>query len=732
MSKIKDILKLNIDEDIKNVIDLEDNTEIEIQHEIENYIVTDGLGTYFSKFINIFTSNIKENGVWISGFYGSGKSYFAKMLGYLISNKSIVGTTARDRFIPRLNGVKNQSIIENEIRSLNAYKTRVILFDIAKQNTNNGLAFVLFQFFLKSLDFLDDVYGYIEFTLFLDGKYDSFCSKVKELTGENWRDARKSAMKRPSIMRRTLLDSDFSEADFNNTINTTNHLITNFSANKLKDELEKYFQKFKDETIVFLFDEASEAIAQKKFSLLDLEGLSEALSSIKQKVWTIAIAQEKLDDVINNNNISKNQLIKVTDRFKTKIHLESTDVDVIIKNRLLSKNEKHYNELVKYFKSNEGLITESTNLNSNFPTKTTNSDDFATYYPFHKYQFALLQKFLFSSNALVASQIAARGMIITTFDVLKKQLKDEEFLNFCSIDKITKEAQTAPPVWLIHKYDTAEKITANKNLKISGDKLLKVIHFINNSEHASATLENISKSYITDINTFYEFKPLVKEALELLVDSRVLLFSNNKYTITSDIESRLLDEMQNYIVELFIRKNEFTNLLKKANLFNNVASYNENSVPFNFNITTDDNDDIKSSSNKHLNFTVYSIYKITENRHEFVENIKSTYQNDKTKINLIPDNKDFNKIDKLIEDIKKYTYIEEKYSSNNDTTIKNIVREFSNIKNEKNNELQNLIKKAYLNATILYLFELNHLSEDNFNSEIKGLQIKLIKNVGSN
>ncbi|MBK9689677.1 MAG: hypothetical protein IPO65_18835 [Saprospiraceae bacterium] len=102
-------------------------------------------------------------------------------------------------------------------------------------------------------------------------------------------------------------------------------------------ELKNYFRFVKDEKVVFLFDEASEAINQKKFTLLDLEGLSESLSSLGGKVWTIAIAQEKLDDVINNSNISKAQLTKVTDRFKTKIHLEATEVDVIIRSRLLKR-----------------------------------------------------------------------------------------------------------------------------------------------------------------------------------------------------------------------------------------------------------------------------------------------------------------------------------------------------------------------------------------------------------
>ena len=113
--------------------------------------------------------------------------------------------------------------------------------------------------------------------------------------------------------------------------------IDQFSAGRLKVELENYLEVKNDEKIVFLLDEASEAINQKKFTLLDLEGISESLSSLGGKVWTIAIAQEKLDDVISNSNINKAQLTKVTDRFKTKIHLEATEVDVIIRNRLLKK-----------------------------------------------------------------------------------------------------------------------------------------------------------------------------------------------------------------------------------------------------------------------------------------------------------------------------------------------------------------------------------------------------------
>ena len=333
MTTINQILTLDLQEDIKNVIDLEDRSELEIQQEIESYIVTEGIGQHLQGFTNQFTSNIKETGVWLSGFYGSGKSYFGKMLGYIIDNPVINGTPARDRFIPRLKGVTNESLIENAIRKLDSINSRVVFLDVAKQNTDRGLAFTLFANLLKNLGCRGDLYGYMEFDLLIDGKYDEFKAMAKKLEGQEWDELKKSNRQVAKVMSNVFANMGYSESDYKDTKDVYSAAIDDFSASKFKSELEKYLTFNRDETLVFVFDEASEAISQKKFTLLDLEGVSESLSSISNKVWTIAIAQEKLDDVINNANVNRSQLTKVTDRFKTKIHLESTEVDVIIRKK---------------------------------------------------------------------------------------------------------------------------------------------------------------------------------------------------------------------------------------------------------------------------------------------------------------------------------------------------------------------------------------------------------------
>ncbi len=727
MPKIKDLLKLDLDVDIKNVIDLEDQIEDEIRYEIDNYIVTENIGRYLSAFSSKYNSNIKETGVWLSGFYGSGKSYFGKMLGYLLSNREIMGTRAIERFIPRLAGLKDAALLENELRKFSSGRNRVVSLDIAKQNTDKGLAFTLFRNFLKNLGFLDTVYGYIEYQLFLDGEYPKFKEKVKELTGDDWLTLRSSAMRVPSTIRKVLTAWKYTEVEYDETIKHLNAIIDDFSSSKLKDELERYLKKSPDETIIFIFDEASEAISQRKFNLLDLEGLSESLSGISNKVWTIAIAQEKLDDVINNNNISKSQLTKVTDRFKTKIHIESTEVDVIIRNRLLQKTDEGQKLLESYFDANSGKIAESTNLKSSFPTKSDDKGLFSIYYPFHKYQFELLQKFLFASNALTATQVAARGMIITTFDVLRNKMGNLDSYNFATASDICDEAQTAPSAALVNKYDTARQIL--KDTDIDGVRLLKAIHFLSESELVSTTVENITKVYISNVDDYFTVKPQIEEALNKLTSTKVLLESNNNFKITSDLETKLLDEMNAITVEHFIRKRELITRLQKNPLIKSIASLPDNSVTYNFQVASDLGDELFGSSNKELVVEVCSLYNISDNRVDFIETIKQQTQNSKNKITLIPDNADFGEINRLIEEIKRFAFMDDKFGNDSDPTVKQVIREFSIIKDEKEKDLLNLINLAYTNSTAVYLFNAAILNEANFKAEMNGLQKKVLDNV---
>jgi len=548
--KIKEILTINLDEDIKNVIDLETISENDIKEEIENYIVTNGLAKEFANFVSTYVSNIRETGVWISGFYGSGKSYFGKILGYLLNNQPILGTPARERILQRFTGISDEALVKNSLSGLDSVQSKVVFLDIAKQDTSKGFAYALFRNFLKALNLPQNEHGFILYQLMINDNNIDVGNYVFKKLNTDWNNLKTKMLEYARAIKKIYIDKGNSEEDYNNILETIRRDIDSFDASKLRDQLKNYLDILKEEKIVFLFDEASEAINQGKFSLLDLEGASEALSSLGNRVWTIAIAQEKLDDVINNSNIGKAQLTKVTDRFKTKIHLEATEVDQIIKSRLLKKTDDGVRALKDHFRKHSGQIADHSTLTGAGIVKTDKEESYITYYPFYKHQFDLMQNFLFGTKGS-STKVAARGMIITTFDILRKEAKDEGLYKTVTGWQIAKQAQPSPSVRLVNRYDNAERILRENNSNISGRKLLETINFLSEAEVTPANIDNIIKSYISEPDQYHKVKTDIEKALDELLEAKILLKSNGTYRITSDIEQRLLDEMNGYTVQGF-------------------------------------------------------------------------------------------------------------------------------------------------------------------------------------
>ena len=727
---IKEILTIDLSEDIKNVIDLEDISEKEIQLEIESYIVTDGLAREYADFVDTFTSNILETGVWISGFYGSGKSYFGKLLGYMLSNRTIGGTPARDRIIQRFTGINDEALVKNALSRLDAITSRVVFLDIAKQDTSKGLAFTLFRNFLRSLGLPENEHGIFLFQLMLSEGKTAVQDFIFDATGSDWSELRTSSFKYAKAIKELYIKKGNTDADYDNLITTIRRDIDQFSASRLREELSNYLQVEKNEKVVFLFDEASEAINQKKFNLLDLEGVSESLSSLGGKVWTIAIAQEKLDDVINNSNVSKAQLTKVTDRFKTKIHLEATEVDVIIRNRLLKKSEAGIQKLAEHYKKNAGKIADHAAIHGAGISKTDSPENYATYYPFYKYQFDLLQNFLFGTKGYASTKVAARGMIITTYDILKQEVQHTDLFHTVTGWHIAKEGQPQPPVRLVSRYDNAERILSEAGSSISGRKLLETINFLTEAEVTPSSLPNIVKSFISDPDEYHKVQDDIIKALDLLTEAKVLLDTNKTYRITSDIEQRLLDEMNGFTVQGFVKKKQLVTAYKGANVTKSIGKVADNGLQFDFYITTDNDDELTTPNLKYLKVKIKSVYNISDDRSADIDNLKVQHQNDKDLLWMVPDNSYFKELDRLIDEVERITYLEQKYNNPNSEEGK-ILISFSTAKGEKQNRIKDLVEESLINATAVYLYNTFQLTKDNWQNTLQEQQRNIIQNVYS-
>ena len=111
---INEMFKKSIDREYEGVIKVGQHENENLQPALEEYVVTDELAAHFKTFFNAYEKGIDgttgKMGVWISGFFGSGKSHFLKMLSFLLENKLVAGRTAQEYFFEQAyENAKNES-----------------------------------------------------------------------------------------------------------------------------------------------------------------------------------------------------------------------------------------------------------------------------------------------------------------------------------------------------------------------------------------------------------------------------------------------------------------------------------------------------------------------------------------------------------------------------------------------------------------------------------------------
>lgn len=94
---IRDIFERQIDRPLEGVIKIGGETDSSKKMELEEYVVTkqvnEHLKTFFKYYLNTSKNGQGDVGVWISGFFGSGKSHFMKMLSYILDGSEVAGKT---------------------------------------------------------------------------------------------------------------------------------------------------------------------------------------------------------------------------------------------------------------------------------------------------------------------------------------------------------------------------------------------------------------------------------------------------------------------------------------------------------------------------------------------------------------------------------------------------------------------------------------------------------------
>ena len=729
MTKIKDILSIHLEEDIKSVIDLNQQDDKSVIDELDGFILTESLAKHLADFCDFYVSNTSQPGLWLSGFYGSGKSYFSKMIGFLLKNPVLSGTSIRDRFANKLIGLSNASLLQNSINELGRSKNHVVLFDAAKTTGNHGICYMMMGAFLKSLNLNDDWVGIVEFNLIMSGRYEAFCDKVKEKFGEPWTARRKNMDLVYDTLEDTMLDGFCSENAYDEMRDAAKQRIQDYDANKLQEDLTRYLGKNPDLRIVFMIDEVSEAIAQQKINILDLEGMAESIAALGRKIWTIAIAQLQLDDVINGTNVNKSLLTKIIDRFRNRIPIAAEEVDTIIRKRLLAKTADGNAILQDYYKKNSGQISDITNLVGTGLKKTTDAKTYADYYPFYEHQFKMLQYFLFGTHKLVKTQVGTRGMLISAFDVLKKEtMADRDIFVHVNASQLCRNAEESVPESLRARYNQADEHLTDIKLKfVVGHDMLQTIHFLTESG-AKTTVENISRAYVNCPNDYFTVLEEVKKACKKLADDEILILSGDEYRITSETQQRIFEMMANYDgIANYRIKGEITKEVKKMQLVRQAQTITADSGNVTFALQTDGGEPLNTGGNPNMKVVFHDILNVKPSLGEYVDKVKEETQSDKNTICVIPSPDYASEIQQTAETILRIQYIKDVPNLTDEE--KKVVAEIVGTLEDKTRQLEQAIVKSYDEGRLVYLYNVSIMQQQSAPQIIKDTELKMYDNI---
>ncbi|MCD7826384.1 MAG: DUF6079 family protein, partial [Clostridiaceae bacterium] len=129
--QIREMFADDINRQINGVIKVDQDEQDVIKDEVQEYVITKELKkhiiSFFDYYSEAFDTPTADIGVWISGFFGSGKSHFLKMLSYILEKRKVDGVPTVEMFRSKFaNDPATFMLIDNSTR----YDTETILFNI--------------------------------------------------------------------------------------------------------------------------------------------------------------------------------------------------------------------------------------------------------------------------------------------------------------------------------------------------------------------------------------------------------------------------------------------------------------------------------------------------------------------------------------------------------------------------------------------------------------------------
>ena len=554
------IYKSDINRDINGVIKVAQNDEKSIEQELREYIITRELRKHFNTFFNNYEKSLSyptdKIGVWISGFFGSGKSHFLKMLSYILSNDTVAGKKAVDYFSDKF----DDPMMFAQLERCASVPTDTILFNIDSKSPINKDKTAILRVFAKVFYEYRGFYGddlkvakleqYIE----KSGKLDAFKAKFEEIHGESWETSRDAF----SFFEDDVVDSlietlDMSETAARNWFNGTE--TADMSIDQLVKEIKEYIDsKGKNFRLLFMIDEVGQYIGSDGSLMLNLQTIVEEIGSkCEGRVWVMVTSQEAIDSI---TKISGDDFSKIQGRFNTRLSLSSSSVDEVIKKRILAKTDNAAGMLALSYNKNSAILKNLFTFNDAvLDLKGYSSEyDFIETYPFVPYQFRLMQNVLAQIRKHGNSGKHLSGgerSMLSGFQEAAQAIEDKDENALAPFSLFYNTVHTFLESAIRRVIDRCQTAAdSHDGIEQYDVSILKLLYLIRYVDDIKANVDNITTLMVDDIRADkINMRKTIQESLDRLVSQNYVARNGDTYTFLTDDEQDIERDIRNTPVD---------------------------------------------------------------------------------------------------------------------------------------------------------------------------------------
>lgn len=562
---VRDLFAKDINRSINGVVKVQDSKDESIRQELDEYVVTRELQGHFATFFKAYGDAIDVRtdkiGVWISGFFGSGKSHFLKMLSYLLENRPIGGKSA----IRYFDGKIVDPMVAAAMERACSVPTQAILFNIDskagqwKQGDTAPTALLrgFERMFYEARGFYGEDLKLAKLEDHIDslGKTQEFREAFERVNGESWLQTRDTySYFEDDVVEVLQSVLGMSEKAAWNWLEGSEDevLAPDVFAKKVKGYVDaQAAARGGNFRLLFMVDEVGQFITndQDPSLMLSLQTIVEELgAACGGRVWVMVTSQEAID---NLSLPVGNDFSKIQGRFNTRLSLSSSSVDEVIQRRVLEKTALAADMLAQVYEQDAAVLKNNFTFEGGSRSDLAgyaNSKDFVASYPFVGYQFKLLPDVMTEvrKHGVKAKHMSTgERSMLSAFQESAQAIQHDQtgalvpFWRF--FDTISKDLEHG----IIQVVVCAERAAENREgLEPYDVRVLKLLYLIRYIGYVKATVENVSILMVDSLDVDKRaLKDRVKESLARLERENKVARQGDTYSFLTDEEQEIAQEI---------------------------------------------------------------------------------------------------------------------------------------------------------------------------------------------